>query len=96
MVGDKDVETVMGMLPKDAVYYLTKPSSHRAKPVEELQDLALRIGLKLSGSDEGRPCVYGHVCEAYQKALADAADDDFIFVGGSSYLVADLLGTLEL
>lgn len=95
MVGDKDVETVMRMLPKDAVYYLTQPSSHRAKPVEELQGLAQRIGLRLRHTAEGCPSVYSHVREAYQDALADAAEDDFIFVGGSSYLVADLLTALE-
>lgn len=88
MVGDKDVETVMQMLPKDAVFYLTKPSSHRAKPVEEVHAIALRLGLQCRK-------VCADVAEAYQAALADASPEDFIFVGGSSYLVADLLAALE-
>jgi len=95
MVGDKDVETVMQMLPKDAVYYLTQPSSHRAMPVEQLLALAQRIGLTIRRNGEGTPCAYAHVREAYQDALADATEEDFIFVGGSSYLVADLLATLS-
>lgn len=95
MVGDKDVKTVMQMLPKDAVYYLTQPSSHRAMPVEELLALAQRIGLTIRRNGEGTPCAYTHVREAYQDALADATEEDFIFVGGSSYLVADLLATLS-
>ena len=38
---------------------------------------------------------YPTVAEAFESALADAADDDLIFVGGSSYVVADLLSTHE-
>lgn len=39
-------------------------------------------------------CVYDSVAKAYRAALDEAADDDFIFVGGSSYVVADLLTEL--
>ena len=95
MVGDKDVEGVVSMLPKDAVYYLTQPSSHRAMPVESLASIAVAAGLQLRTDDQGIPLLYPNVSAAYHDALADASPDDFIFVGGSSYLVADLLTALD-
>ena len=83
MVDDKDIRTVMQMLPKQAVYYWTQASSHRAIPAERVQ--ALGEELQLQGN------AYPTVQAAYLQACADAHPDDFIFVGGSSYVVADLL-----
>ena len=73
----------MEMLPKDAVYYWTQPTSKRAFPVE-----------KVAQRGEAH-----HLCgktirdvdAAYRQALSEASPDDFIFIGGSSYVVADLL-----
>lgn len=83
MVDDKDIDTVMEMLPKDAVYYWTQPTSKRAFPAE-----------KVAQKGEAH-----HLCgktirdvdAAYRQALSEASPDDFIFIGGSSYVVADLL-----
>lgn len=86
MVGDKDMETIMTMLPKAAVYYWTQASSKRAFPVEQVAEVAFRNGL------QGK--TFRHVSDAYQAALQDAGPEDFIFVGGSSYVVADLLASL--
>lgn len=83
MVDDKDINTVMQLLPKQAVYYFTQASSHRAIPVHKVQEIAKAHQL------EGT--TFSNVKDAYQQALSDAHPDDFIFVGGSSYLVADLL-----
>ena len=87
MVDDKDIRTVMQMLPTDAVYYWTQASSHRAIPATKIQELGQEMNLP------------GHafpsVPEAYHQALKDANQDDFIFVGGSSYVVADLLTSLQ-
>lgn len=87
MVDDKDIRTVMQMLPTDAVYYWTQASSHRAIPATKIQELGQEKNL------------HGHafpsVPEAYHQALMDANQDDFIFVGGSSYVVADLLTSLQ-
>lgn len=83
MVDDKDISTVMDMLPANAIYYWTQPSSKRAFPVERVAEEGLRHGLK------GRQ--FPSVKEAYHKALEESAPDDFIFIGGSSYVVADLL-----
>lgn len=83
MVDDKDVTTVMKMLPKDAIYYWTQATTKRAIKVGKIAELGTSLGL--NGN------VYPSVNKAFKAAQADAAEDDFIFVGGSSYIVADFL-----
>lgn len=83
MVDDKDIDTVCKMLPKDAAYYFTQATTHRAIPAERVKEEGEAHGL------HGQ--VFHTVKEAYDKAIDDAAADDFIFVGGSSYIVADFL-----
>ncbi len=83
MVDDKDINTVMSLLPKDATYYWTQASSKRAVPSEKVARLGEEHHLR------GTDC--GNVEKAYRKALEDAGKNDFVFVGGSSYVVADLL-----
>jgi dihydrofolate synthase/folylpolyglutamate synthase len=87
MVDDKDINSVLSLLPKDACYYFCQASTHRAIPVEKVVALAAEHNLK----GEGFPSV----AEAYEKAKADASEADFIFVGGSSYVVADLLSSFR-
>ena len=83
MVDDKDLDKVLSMMPRDAVFYWTQPSCKRAFAVEKIVEEAEKQGL------EGHP--FATVKEAYAAALSDSIADDFIFVGGSSYVVADLL-----
>ena len=83
MVNDKDISTVLSMLPKEAIYYFTKASVKRALDENELRRMAAAYGL------EGQP--YPTVDDAYHAALKDASPDDFIYVGGSSYVVADFM-----
>lgn len=87
MVDDKDVVHVLQLLKEKlenrVKYYWTQPSTKRAIPVEKLSELALKLGL------HGE--TYLSVKEAYNAALKNAGKDDFVFVGGSSYVVADLL-----
>lgn len=87
MVDDKDVEHVLQLLRdklKNRVkFYWTQPSTKRAIPVEKLRNTALKYNL------HGE--MYHSVKEAYMAAKANAKNDDFVFVGGSSYVVADLL-----
>ena len=87
MVDDKDLETVMTMLPKHGIYYWTQPCTDRAFPVEKIAACGLHYGLKGS--------TYHNVITAYDQALRDARTDDFVFIGGSSYVVADLLSNLS-
>lgn len=83
MVDDKDIDRILAMLPREADFYWTQASSHRAIPAAQVAGKAAAIGLR------GRS--YATVGEAWQQALADASPEDFIFVGGSSYVVADFL-----
>ena len=83
MVNDKDVSGVLSMLPKEATYYFTQASVTRALPAEQMLAKAAIYGL------QGR--AYSTIANAYHAALDDATPDDFIFVGGSTFVVADLL-----
>lgn len=84
MVDDKDIEGVLQILPKRGTkFYWTQASTHRAIPVEKLAEIASKYGLK--------GISYHSVKEAFNAANEQATNTDFIFVGGSSYIVADLL-----
>ena len=83
MVNDKDISGVLSLLPKDATYYFTKASVKRALPAEELCKLAAQNGLQGS--------CYPDVPAAVTAAQEKSHPEDFIFVGGSSFIVADLL-----
>ena len=87
MVNDKDVSGVLSMMPKNAKYYFTQASVHRALPAEDLKKIATKYGLQGD--------TFSTVGEAYKQALSDSSEDDFIYVGGSSYIVADLLTILQ-
>lgn len=87
MAGDKDVRSVLALLPRDAAYYFTQASVRRALPAADLLREAKACGL--AGA------AYPTVASAYTQALADADADDFLFVGGSSFVVADLLAFLQ-
>lgn len=83
MVDDKDIDRVCELLPKNAIYYFTQASTHRAIPVEKVKEDGEKHQLRGNS--------YPTVAAAYTAALKDADKDDFIFVGGSSYVVADFL-----
>ena len=87
MVNDKDISSVLAMMPANARYYFTQASIKRAMPAEELQAKASQYGLK-------GDC-YPTVEKALQAAEADSATSDFIFVGGSCFIVADLLTSVN-
>ena len=86
MVNDKDISGVLAMLPKEAVYYFTRASVQRALPEDKVKELAEGFGL--------HGTAYPDVATAVAAAKADADAEDFIFVGGSSFIVADLLSGL--
>lgn len=99
MVNDKDYEfaiEALETLHERATYYFTQPSSKRALPAETLLETFFRFYNSLHSktaepTDEVRAMTFHSVTEATQAALADADPTDFIFVGGSCYVVADLL-----
>ncbi len=81
MVNDKDINSVMELLPKYATYYFTKANTKRAIDEKELIQLATKHNLKGN--------TYPTVSEAFNAAKKTASKKDFIFVGGSSYIVSD-------
>lgn len=81
-VGDKDISTMLSLFPKDAQYYFCEPSNMRALKASELQSRALEHGL------EGK--TFGNVNEALEEAIKDSAPTDAIYVGGSTFVVADI------
>ena len=83
MVGDKDITTILRMLPKHAIYYFCKPDIPRGKNAEELGREAVRFGL--SGKS------YASVSKAFEAAKAHTLSDDLIFVGGSTFVVGEVL-----
>ena len=87
MVNDKDISGVLSMMPKHATYYFCQASVKRALPHEEIKEKAAAYGLQGES--------YPTVMQAYKAALADAQKEDFIYVGGSSFVVADLLSMKE-
>ena len=83
MVNDKDIADVLALMPKNARYYFTQASVQRALDAGTLQEMASRAGLT------GK--VYRTVAQAVTTAQREAAAEDLIFVGGSTFVVADLL-----
>lgn len=86
MVDDKDIETVMGMLPQKALYYFTQAKTKRAIHTNKIMEIGTKLNLNAT--------CYPDVATAYKQALTEAGKNDFIFVGGSSYIVADFLNDL--
>ncbi|MDO4934358.1 MAG: Mur ligase family protein, partial [Prevotella sp.] len=83
MVDDKDISSVLAMMPAKARYYFTKADSKRALSEETVKRLAASHGL----TGESFP----YVNAAYQAAMNNAKEEDAIFVGGSCYIIADFL-----
>ena len=83
MVNDKDIDGILSLLPQEAVYYFTRADIQRALPERRLKAAAVEVGLKGD--------TYPDVASAVKAAKDEAADDDFIYVGGSCFVVADLL-----
>ncbi|MEP1788854.1 folylpolyglutamate synthase/dihydrofolate synthase family protein [Reichenbachiella sp.] len=81
-VADKSIEKVLPLLIKECEYYFCAANVPRAMKAEELQLLAKEIGL------EGG--AYASVGEAYHMALSQADSGDLIFVGGSTFVVAEI------
>lgn len=83
MAADKDVSSVLALLPRGFVYYFAQAQVARALPATTLATLALPLGL--SGQ------TFDSIPQAYEQAIADACSNDLVFVGGSNFVVADLL-----
>ncbi|GAB5556571.1 MAG: folylpolyglutamate synthase/dihydrofolate synthase family protein [Schleiferiaceae bacterium] len=83
MVNDKNAANLMKLMPKDAKWYLSAPSIPRAMELEDLQSVAESIGLDFQAFDS--------LPQAMESAKKNAAPTDFIYAGGSTFVIADLL-----
>ncbi|AFD05794.1 bifunctional folylpolyglutamate synthase/dihydrofolate synthase [Solitalea canadensis] len=83
MVKDKDISHVLALMPKEASYYFCKADIPRGMDANELQKLALNFGL--NGD------VYSSVIDALNAAKQKAAKNDLVFVGGSTFVVAEVI-----
>lgn len=83
MVNDKDIDGVLNILPSDAVYYFCKAGIPRAMDENTLAAKARKHGL------QGE--TYATVAEAYAAARKAACPEDMIYVGGSTFVVAEVI-----
>ncbi|NEM97945.1 bifunctional folylpolyglutamate synthase/dihydrofolate synthase [Pontibacter burrus] len=81
-VNDKDVTTILELLPKNYSYYFCQADIPRALPVAELSQKAEKVGL--------RGTSYSSVADAVKAAKENAAPDEIIFIGGSTFVVAEI------
>ena len=86
-VNDKDIEHILELLPHNATYYFTQASIPRAQHANVVRAKAEEKGLYGES--------YESVAEAYRAALSTATPDSVIFVGGSTFVVADFLISLK-
>ena len=86
MVNDKEIDSILPLLPGEAKYYFTPSSVPRTLDAHTLQTKAARHGM--------RGEAYESVAKAYLAAQENAGKDDLIFTGGSTFVVADLLESL--
>ena len=82
-VNDKDVQSVLPLFPKDAKYYFVKPAISRGMDAEHLKTLAAQAQL------EGK--AYKSVKKGLKKALSKAGKKDMVYVGGSTFVVAEVV-----
>lgn len=82
-VADKDLDSIIPLLPRDARYILASPSVGRAMPAEELRLHFAAAGIAAETAVS--------VAEAVRMALGAASEDDMIYVGGSNFTVAEAL-----
>jgi dihydrofolate synthase / folylpolyglutamate synthase len=83
MVNDKELNDILLLFPKNAIYYFCSPAIKRGLKAAILEEKASQFGLN------GK--VYLSVSEAYTQAIKNAAPNDFIYVGGSTFVVAEIL-----
>lgn len=83
VVNDKDLDEILPLFPKNAIYYFCKPNIPRGLEAAILAQTAAQFGL------DGK--IYNSVSAAYEKAKQNAQPSDFIYVGGSTFVVAEIL-----
>lgn len=83
VVNDKDLDSILPLLPKEAKYFFSKPSVFRGLNEEILAEKAGEFNLKGE--------IVSSISEAYEKAKLEATPGDLIYIGGSTFVVAEIL-----
>lgn len=83
MVNDKSIDKVLSMMPKEAKYYFTKANIPRAQDEQRLKEMASEYGLKGN--------VYSNVEDAKIAALLQMGNNDLLYIGGSTFIVAEVV-----
>lgn len=83
LVNDKDAAAILSLFPNNAQYYFCKPNIPRGMPEDKLSEYAFELGLV------GK--TYSSVREAYNSAMNNAQSEDLIFIGGSTFVVAEIV-----
>lgn len=78
---EKDVQKLLTLFPKNAIYYFTRSGVQRSLSETDLKEEAEKAGLQGNA--------YRHVKEAYSEALTEARDYDIIYIGGSTFVVSE-------
>ena len=82
-VNDKNLDTIIDLFPNKAHYYLCKPNVQRGLEVNILKDFFVNKNYKVD--------VYNSVVEAFETAKQNASTNDLIYVGGSTFVVAEII-----
>ena len=88
MVNDKDIDDVLALLPENAIYYFTQPKTQRAMAAQELLARWEQMG-------RSHAVAIADVQQAVTEAQKEATAEDIIFIGGSNYLVGEVLTSFE-
>jgi dihydrofolate synthase/folylpolyglutamate synthase len=83
VVNDKDLSDILPLMPKNAIYYFCRPNIFRGLDEKKLQRVAADFQLKGD--------TYNSVADAYGAATNEAGENDFIYIGGSTFVVAEIL-----
>ena len=79
-VSDKDVKSILKLFPKDAEYYFTQPNNDRKFKIEDLKSIV---------PESFNSKYFGSVEEAIKQAKENTTEKDFIFIGGSNFIVSE-------
>ena len=88
IMADKDLDAILPLMPRTATYLFTTPDTPRALPAEQI---LRRYELSRGGQAPGHALSVPSVAEAVQKALEMATPDTLIYIGGSTFVVAEAL-----
>lgn len=88
-VADKDIDNILRLIPSDAELYICNASIPRALASEKLASRCRDAGLKVA-----RERVFPDVASGWRHMLADSSEDDLLYIGGSTFVVADFLNAI--